>query len=127
MRKTNFNQNRERRTSYEVRRYRESGEKGRGRAPTIEVFLGLDRARIVALGYALDGPTSTGERFTGRVEVHRVIEVGNKKIRSTLIDILDERVAFRVLNELELPRADALSVSVERLQEEANRLASLGT
>lgn len=126
MRAAGINQNREQRTIYEVRRYRESGENGRERSPAVEAFAGLDRARLAALGYALDGPTSTGERFTGRDEVHRVFEVGEKRVSTELVDHLDERVAFRVLNELALPRADALSVSVERLQEAANRLTRLG-
>ena len=126
MKTAGINQNREQRTIYEVRRYRESGEKGRERTAEVEAFPGLDRARLAALGYALDGPTSTGERFTGRVEVHRVLEVGEKRVSTALVDLLDERVACRVLNELALPRADALSVSVDRLQEEANRLTRLG-
>ena len=120
------NPNREQRTEYEVVRARAPGPKGVERSPEVEAFAGLDRARLAALGYALDGPTSTGERFTGRVEVHRVLEVGEKRVSTALVDVLDERVAFRVLNELALPHADALSVSVERLQEEANRLTRLG-
>ena len=119
------NPNREQRTEYEVVRARAPGPKGVERSPVVETFAGLDRARIAALGYALDGPASTGECFTGRVKIHRVDYVGGKSVNKSLVDVLDERVAFRVLNELALPCADALSVSVERLQEEANRLARL--
>lgn len=67
-----------------------------------------------------------GAYLTGRVEVHRVTRIGDQTVRSELVDDLDERVAFRVLNELSLPRADALSVPVELLQAEANRLSALG-
>ena len=120
------NPTREQRTTYEVIRAREPGEGGKERSPAVEEFAGLDRARLAALGYALDGPTSTGERFTGRVEVHRLFLVSGNVVSRSVVDVLDERVAFRLLNELALPRADALSVSVERLQEEANRLTRLG-
>ena len=126
MRAAGISSTREERTVYEVHRHREDGKKGQRRQPVIEAFGGLDRARIAALGYALDGPTSAGDHFTGRVEVHRIHCQGDARLSSTLIDVLDERVAFRVLNELALPRADQLSVPVEQLQREANRLAPLG-
>lgn len=116
----------EQRTLYDVHRLRANGENGAKRQPTIEEFGGLDRARLAALGYALDGPTTTGERFTGTVEIHRITYIGDRIVNSTPIDVFDERVAFRVLNELSLPRAGQLAVPVERLQEEANRLARLG-
>lgn len=118
--------NREQRTIYEVHRYRDDGAKSLTRAPAIEEFMGLDRARLAALAYALDGPVSMADPFTGRVEVHRVLYVGGRRINTALIDVLDERVAFRVLNELVLPHADDLSVPIERLQAETNRLARLG-
>lgn len=120
------NPTREQRTTYEVRRAREPGDKGIERSSIVEEFAGLDRARLAALGYALDGPSSKGDRFTGRVEVHQLFLVSGKVVNRSIVDVLDERVAFRMLNELALPRADALSVSVERLQEEANRLTRLG-
>ena len=126
MKADTVNPTREQRTTYEVIRAREPGEGGKERGPAVEQFAGLDRARLAALGYALDGPTSTGERFTGRVEVHRLVLVSGNVVNRSVVDVLDERVAFRLLNELALPRADALSVSVERLQEEANRLTRLG-
>ena len=91
-----------------------------------DAFAGLVRAGLVALDYALDGPTSTGGRFTGRVEVHLVLVVSEKRVSTALVDHLDKRVAFRVLNELLLSRADTLSVSVDRLQEEVKRLTRLG-
>ena len=47
-------------------------------------------------------------------------------MHQTTVDVIDERVAFRVLNELDLPNADRLAVSMEHLQEEANRLTRLG-
>jgi hypothetical protein len=118
--------NREQRTYHEVRRLKESGPKGVARAPLVEEHGGLDRARLAALGYALDGPTTTGEQFTGTVEVHRLVSLGGRVLMSELVDVIDERVAFRLLNELSLPRADCMAVPVERLQEEANRLTRLG-
>lgn len=118
--------NREQRTAYEVLRPREPGKKGVAQQPTVEEFAGLDRARLAALGYALDGPTSVGDKFTGTIIIHQVFYIGTERVRATLVDVIDERVAFRVLNELTLPRADQLSYPVERLQEEANRLAHLG-
>lgn len=121
-----INRNREQRTHYEVRRLRERGPKGVEREPGVERFFGLDRARLAALGYALDGSTVEGPLYTGRIEIFRVMALGDTVIRSDLVDVLDERVAFRVLNELSLPHADALSVPVERLQAETDRLERLG-
>lgn len=119
-------QTRETRTFYEVRRLREPGAKGVERVPDVQTFYGLDRARLAALGYALDRSMVDGPFYTGRVEVHRLMTIGEKVMTCTLVDVLDERVAFRVLNELSLPRADAMAVSVERLQAETDRLARLG-
>lgn len=110
------------RTIYEVHRERASG---RGPA-TIEEYPGLDRARLAAFAHALDGPSYSGENFSGTVTINQVFYLGQRRLRTELIDVIDERVAFRVLNELTLPRADQLGVSVERLQEETNRLARLG-
>lgn len=118
-------QSRETRTFYEVRRLREPGKKGAQREPDVETFSGLDRARIAGAGYALDGSMVDGPLYTGRIEIHHVMTIGDRLVRRDVIDVLDERVAFRVLNELSLPRADALTVSVERLQAETDRLASL--
>lgn len=118
--------NREQRTFHEVRRLREPGPMGIIRPPLVEDHGGLDRARLAAMAYALDGPTATGDQFTGTVEVHRVVKSGDRTVRTELVDVIDERVAFRVLNELELPRATGMAVPVERLQEEANRLARMG-
>lgn len=111
---------------YEVRRGLEPGKRGVVRPPLVEEFRGLDRARLAALGYALDGPSTTGQRFTGTISIYRVSSIGGRRINSELVDVIDERVAFRVLNELTLPRAADLSVPVERLQEETNRLERLG-
>ncbi len=121
-----ISRNREQRTHYEVRRLRERGPKGVERDAEVEQFFGLDRARLAALGYALDGSTTEGPAYTGRIEIYRLVSQGERVIRSDLVDVLDERVAFRVLNELSLPHADALSVPVERLQAETDRLARLG-
>ena len=119
-------QSRETRTIYEVRRLREPGKKGARREPDIETFSGLDRARIAGLGYALDGSATDRSFYTGIVEIHHVMTIGDRVVRRDIVDVLDERVAFRVLNELSLPRADAFTVPIERLQAEADRLASLG-
>jgi hypothetical protein len=107
------------RSIYEVHRERPSG---RGSA-AVEEYSGLDRARLAAFAHALDGPRYTGESFSGTVTINQVRYLGRRRLRTELIDVIDERVAFRVLNELTLPRADQLGVSVERLQEEANRIA----
>lgn len=110
------------RTIYEVQR-----ERGAGRGPSAtEEYLGLDRARLAAFAHALDGPSYTGENFSGTVTINQVFYLGQRRLTTELIDVIDERVAFRVLNELTLPRADQLGVSVEKLQEETNRLARLG-
>lgn len=126
MTKKNQSGNCERRTVHEVHRHRMPGRNGIQRPPTVEAFGGLDRARLAALGYALDGPTTSGESHTGRVEVIRAIYRGTTRMHQTTVDVIDERVAFRVLNELDLPNADRLAVSMEHLQEEANRLTRLG-
>ncbi len=126
MRADTIGRNRDQRTAFEIHRLCEVGERGIPRPPLVEEFGGLDRARIAALGYALDGPTSTGDRLTGRVEVYRLRFLGERLLGRDLVDVLDERVAFRVLNELSLPHADALAVPVERLQAETDRLARLG-
>ncbi len=114
------------RTYYEVHRDCEPGKKGVERAPVVEEYGEFDRARLAALGYALDGPTSTGERFTGTVTVHRVVALGQRKLQTELVDCIDERLAFRLLNELVLPHASQLMVSMGKLQEETNQLARLG-
>lgn len=118
----------ERRTIHEVHRERPLGPKNQ-RRPVVEIHPGLDRARLAALGYALDGARVSGpedELFTGLVFIYRVMLIGEQELHRELVDVIDERVAFRVLNDLDLPRPEQLSVSVERLQEEVNRLARLG-
>lgn len=112
---------------YEVHREREPSGKGATRPPIVEEFHGLDRARIAALGYALDGPTTTGHRFTGVIRIFMVLYVGTKRGAPTLIDVIDERVACRVLNETRLPQADQLAVSLRQLQAEVDQLARLGS
>lgn len=111
---------------YEVRRLRETGVRGAERPPLVEEFLGLDRARLAALGYALDGAVPTGDRFTGVVEVVRVTIVGGRRAVVETVDVLDERVAFRVLNGLRLPRAEQMAVSMEQMQAEADAFARCG-
>lgn len=113
------------RTVYEVRRLRKPGARGVERSPEVEEFGGLDRARLAALGYALDGCWGEAS-FTGIIEIHRVFYIGEAPARTALVDVLDERVAFRLLNEIELPRAGQLSISVDQFQGDVNRLARLG-
>ena len=100
---------------YEVHRMRETGRSNQPLQSVVEVFRGLDRARLAALGYALDGPTSTGDRFTGVIEIIRVLRSPTREAKN-LVDVIDERVATRLLNEIQLPRADRMSVSVADLQ-----------
>lgn len=114
------------RTLHEVRRQRRGGESGLPREPYIESFHGLDRARLAAFAHALDGPDGPDKTVTGVVEIYRVRLSGEKVITQDLVDVIDERVAFRLLNDIELPRATNLSVPIERLQEEVNRLKRLG-
>lgn len=115
-------------TIHEVHRERPEPKRG-VRPPIVEKFHGLDRARLAALGYALDGAKNAGneeELFTGLVAIYRVMLQGERELSRDLVDVFDERVAFRVLNDLVLPRPGQLSVSVERLQDEVNRMAALG-
>ena len=108
---------RERVIRYEVRREREIVN-----APVIEHFLGLDRARIAALSYALDGPTYNGKRFTGQLTVQRVTYIQGKVCLSELIDVIDERVAFRLLHEMRLPRGDKMATTTEQFQRELDAI-----
>jgi hypothetical protein len=111
---------------YEVHREREDSWQGKQtvpRPPIIEKFYGLDRARLAALGHALDGPSQKGG-ITGVVRVYqKLYSAGGDRLgRQDLIDVIDERVAFRLLNELRLPRADELAVSRAELQSELDSL-----
>lgn len=88
---------------YEVRR-----ERRYDKPPQVDEHLGLDRARVVALGYALDGPSEAPDFFTGRVEVVKVIRCQSASgfaSTSALMDRLDEAGASVFLNSVELPRA----------------------
>lgn len=116
----------EQRTVFEVQRERSHGSGGASRNPVVEEFGGLDRARLAALANALDGPTYSGNSFTGRILVIGRRFLGNREVESTLIDDLDERVAFRVLNGLRLPRSGDMAVSKKRLQTELDGLAAMG-
>lgn len=111
---------------YEVRRDCAPGLRGSARPPIVEEFLALDRARLAAFGYALDGATHTGERLTGELSIVRVAYVSGARVMEEEVDRLDERVAFRVLNDLRLPRADQMAVAFDRLQAEADAMARLG-
>lgn len=82
----------------------------------------MDRARVAALGYALDGPVPVGGRFSGVVRIVQVIYTSGTHCRTELIDVLDERVASRLLNEVRWPHADQLSVPVDRLQSSVDAL-----
>lgn len=70
--------------------------------PQVEEYLGLDRARAQALGYALDGPRGP---YSGRVQVAQVIYVCGRRAQRRELDLLDERVASIFLYGVELPRA----------------------
>lgn len=102
---------------YEVHRMREH----RGETAA-EEFNGLDRARLAALGYALDGPTTMGQCYSGLVQIRQVFYLSGVMCRTELIDEVDERVALRLLNEVTLPRADQLAVPLSRIQAEVNAL-----
>ena len=106
------------RTRYEVHRERHGGLK-----PTVDEYFGLDRARIAALSHALDGSNQMGERFTGTVTVERVLYFGDRIGRRETVDVIDERVASRLLNELRLPRPEQLRQSFDAVQGEADGLA----
>ncbi|OYW45914.1 MAG: hypothetical protein B7Z08_04815 [Sphingomonadales bacterium 32-68-7] len=111
---------------YEVHRTRSDTQDGKQaiqRPPLTEEFLALDRARIAALAYALDGPAQDGG-ITGEVRiVQKLYSAGGARVeRETTIDVIDERVAVRLLNEVRLPRAQELAISKAQLQEEVDRL-----
>lgn len=95
---TGLRKDRDTTVRYEV--HRERGRDGGARPPAVEEFYGLDRARIAALGYALDGPTYAGDLFTGEVRVVQVLYSSGVRCRTELIDVVDERVASRLLNEV---------------------------
>ena len=107
---------------YEVHRLRASGRAGVARPPLVEQYFGLDRARISALTHALDGSTHDGDRFNGVVQVFQVLYRTDREIKRALVDVLDERVAFRILNEARLPRADQLSIDLETFQSDLDLL-----
>lgn len=111
---------------YEVRREREI-TRGFTDTPLVEEYFALDRARLAALGYALDGPTYNGDRFSGRLTIHRITSVQGKVCLSELIDVIDERVAFRLLHEVRLPRADKMATTTEQLQRELDAIESMGS
>jgi hypothetical protein len=113
---------------YEVHREREGSQLGVPRPPLTEEFYGLDRARIAALGYALDGRSQEGS-LTGTVRIVCKIyrwfgkdKCERRMIYEDLIDVIDERVAARLLNEIRIPRADELAVSMEQLQRDVDAL-----
>jgi len=119
---TGLKKDRDSTVRYEVHRMRESGENGIARQPLVEEFYGLDRARLAAFGHALDGPTPSGDRFTGTICIVQVIYVSGIRCRSQVIDEIDERVASRLLNEIRLPKAAQLAVTLESLQVEVDAL-----
>jgi len=119
---TGLRKDRETTVLYEVHREREDGKRGAPRPPIVEEFHGLDRARLAALSHALDGPTTTGDRFTGSIRIFLVLYHGERPSAPKLIDEIDERVASRLLNEVRLPRACELAVSVGQLQSEVDAL-----
>lgn len=123
---TGLRKDKDRTVRYEVHRARSDtrdGKEALQRPPLVEEFLALDRARIAALGYALDGPAQDGG-ITGEVRiVQKLYADGGTRIeREQLIDVIDERVACRLLNEVRFPTAAALAVSKAELQAEVDRL-----
>jgi hypothetical protein len=107
---------------HEVHRERQIGARGVRSPDLVETHLGLDRARLSALTYALDGPSWAGERLNGVVKIFEVCYRNGRECRRTLIDHLDERVAARVLNEIRLPRADQMRIEIDQLQDELDSL-----
>lgn len=113
----------ERTVRYEVRRERLPGKGGVPVPPHVEEFLGLDRARLAALGYGLDGESgTTGERFTGIVRIFAVHFVRRgqgggrvERIQEVEVDAIDERVAWYVTNWMTIPRPEQLAVSLDEL------------
>ncbi|MGJ0237729.1 hypothetical protein ACQEPB_04295 [Novosphingobium fluoreni] len=110
---------------YEVHRMREAGPKGVARAPLVEEFLGLDRARLAAFAHALDGPTPSGDRFTGLIRIVQALYTSGVRCRSEVVDEVDERVASRLLNEVRLPKAGQLAVTIAQLQGEVGLVTVL--
>ncbi|WP_100259717.1 hypothetical protein [Qipengyuania seohaensis] len=109
------------RTRYEVHREHQKGTQIGVAGTEVEEFFGLDRARIAALTYALDGPQQE-RRLTGNVSIRRLMYIGQRKVKDELVDVLDERVAHRLLNELTFPRSDQMGRSVDSLQGDVNAL-----
>jgi len=120
---TGIIKDRETTVRYEVHRMSEPGTIGSARAPIIEEFYGLDRARLAALGYALDGPKPNRERVSGNVRIFQIFYFSGKPGQPELIDEIDERVAFRLLNEIRLPRANQLAVTIDQLQSQIDMLS----
>ena len=114
------------RNVFQVVRERAAGDRGKPREPLVEEFGGLDRARLAALGYALDSFSVKGDCFTGIVRVRRQLLYGDRLLAEEEIDVIDERVAFRVLHEMRLPTPKQLSVAAERFVEEESRLDRFG-
>ena len=77
---------------------------GRGE-PDVEVHLGLDYARLAALGYALEGPKEGAPHYSGRVRIRQVWVTEGVRGPSFDLDVLDESVASRFLYAVEIPRA----------------------
>lgn len=73
--------------------------------PEIEIFLGLDYARLAALRYALDGAKEGAPHYSGRVLIRQVWFNDGVRGQSFDLDALDESVASRFLYAVELPKA----------------------
>jgi hypothetical protein len=77
-------------------------ERRDGKPDDLEVHLGLDFARVAALGYALAGRTGP---YTSRVRIRQVWLLDSKRGPEVDIDDIDERVASIFLYGVSLPKA----------------------
>lgn len=82
---------------FEVIRERRDGE-----PDDVEVHLGLDFARLAALGYALAGRKGP---YTSRVRIRQVWLLDGVRGPELDLDDIDERVASIFMYEVQLPRA----------------------
>ena len=77
-------------------------ERRDGNPDDVEMHLGLDFARVAALGYALAGRKGP---HTSRVRIRQVWMLDGVRGPETYIDDIDERVASIFMYEVKLPKA----------------------